>query len=326
VTNPDVSEAMKQIARDTTQALPYPAASNDASSTPATQAGTSRAVRRFLVVSVALLVAACSSIRLGYNNADTLLLYAVDSYVDLDDEQETLARERIAELHRWHRQTQLDAMAQLLRGMRGKLGGEASAADVQAIYAEFNATMATLGERAAPDLAALALTLAPAQIDRLRGKLADDSSKARRELVRFAGPESAEQRVERSIERVEDWFGSVTDAQRTIIREAVARRPGGQSWWQGERERRQAELVALLQRIRTEQPPAATATQWIRSHFAALTMPTDPERREQIVAMRQANSEVIAKLVSSATPQQRAALSKKINGYLVDVETLAAAR
>jgi hypothetical protein len=43
--------------------------------------------RRVLALSVVLLVAACSSIKLGHNNADTLLMYGLDSYFDLDDSQ-----------------------------------------------------------------------------------------------------------------------------------------------------------------------------------------------------------------------------------------------
>ena len=41
----------------------------------------------------ALLLAACSTIKLGYNNADTLLLHSLDRYVSLTDEQEQMVRE-----------------------------------------------------------------------------------------------------------------------------------------------------------------------------------------------------------------------------------------
>ena len=51
-----------------------------------------------LVVASALLLAACSSLKLGYNHADTLLLYSLDSYLDLDDRQQELAGERVRRL------------------------------------------------------------------------------------------------------------------------------------------------------------------------------------------------------------------------------------
>jgi hypothetical protein len=71
--------------------------------------GLRRAVHALAALGVVLLLAACSSLRLGYNNADTLLVYSLDSYLNLDDAQQELARERVSELLAWHRSTQLQA-------------------------------------------------------------------------------------------------------------------------------------------------------------------------------------------------------------------------
>lgn len=287
-------------------------------------AALSRHARRFVLASVALLAAACSQLQLGYNNADTVIAYALDSYLDLDDEQERLARERIEALHRWHRGTQLAGYAQLLDEAQKKVAGPVTAADVREFNAGIRRGLAAIGEQAAPDLAALALTLQPAQVDRLAGKLARDTTKARRELVRFTGPASLEQRVDSYVERAEEWFGTLTAAQRGMIRTSLAQRPGAQEAWMAERERRQQELVAVLARIRAEQPPAATAAAWLREYFAELAEPRDPQRRAQLEAYRVENAELVASLVNSASPGQRAALAKKLRGYAADFETLAA--
>jgi len=180
---------------------------NDRSTGPARggpAAALGRQARRFLLASVALLVAACSQLQFGYNNADTVLAYSLDSYLDLDDEQERLAREQIAELHRWHRATQLPGYAQLLNDAQKKVAGTVTAADVLEFNSGVRRALAAIGERAAPDLAKLALTLKPAQVERLAERLANDTSKARRELVRFAGPESLQQRVDRYVEQAEN--------------------------------------------------------------------------------------------------------------------------
>lgn len=290
----------------------------------ASTASLGQQARRFVLVSVALLLVACSQLKLGYNNADTLLAYSLDSYLKLDDDQQRLARERIAELHRWHRSTQLPGYVQLLNDAQNKVGGQVTAADVRAFGAGVNHHLAAIGEQAAPDLARLALTLTPAQVDRLKERLASDTSKARRELVRFAGQESVEQRVERYVEQVEDWFGSISPAQRETIRASLARRPDAQEAWMQERERRQRELVAVMARIRAEQPPAATATSWIRDYFAQLAEPQDPERRARLSQMRQDNAELVAQLINSATPAQRASIQKKLRSYASDLGALAA--
>jgi hypothetical protein len=283
-----------------------------------------RHARRVVLLGALTLVAACSQLKLGYDNADLLLAYALDSYLDLDEAQERQARERIAALHRWHRSTQLPAYAQLLAGAQQKVGGTVTAADVRAFRTGIDRSMAALGEQAAPDLARLALTLKPAQVDRLAAKLASDTSKARRELVRFAGPESASQRVDRFVERAEEWFGSVTPAQREMIRAGLERQPGAQEAWMQERELRQRELVEVVTRIRAEQPPAETAAQWLREYFARLAEPREPERRARVAQLREDNAELVAQLINAATPAQRAALARKLRGYAEDFVALAA--
>lgn len=302
----------------------------DRSTGPARSTGTAavstlgRQARRFVLASVAFLLAACSQLQLGYNNADTLLAYTLDSYLDLDDEQERLARSSIAALHRWHRATQLPGYVQLLDDAQKRVAGAVSAADVLAFNAGMRRALAAIGEQAAPDLAALALTLKPAQVDRLAERLASDTSKARRELVRFAGAESLEQRVQRYVERTEDWFGTVTPAQRETIRAALVRRPEAQQQWVDERERRQHELVAVMARIRAEQPPPATATAWLREYFAELAEPREAERRARLAAYRRENAELVAQLVNSATPAQREAIRARLRGYAEDFGALAA--
>jgi Family of unknown function (DUF6279) len=218
----------------------------------------------------------------------------------------------------------LTAYVQLLNDAQSKVAGPVTAADVREFSAGVNRALAAIGEQAAPDLAKLALMLKPEQIDRLAEKLANDTSKARRELVRFAGPESLEQRVERYVGQAEDWFGRLTAAQREMIRASLARRPSTQETWMQERERRQRELVAVMARIRAEQPPVETATFWIREYFAQLAEPRDAERGARLAQARAENAELVAQLINSAEPAQRAALAKKLRGYAADLGTLAA--
>ena len=69
--------------------------------------------------------------------------------------------------------------------------------------------------------------------------------------------------------------------------------------------------------------PLDTATGWIRDYFAQLAEPRDPERRLRLEQARQENAELVAQLVNSATPAQRASIQKKLRGYATDLGTLA---
>lgn len=292
---------------------------------PRTLSPLAATARRVVVASIALLVTACSSVKLGYDNADTLLLFALDSYLDLDDAQQRLARERTRELLAWHRATQLPEYAQFLRDAEKRLRGQVTADEMLALYLRANRALLALGEHAAPDLARLALTLKPVQIEHLERKLAENTSKARRELAGLAGRESLDDRVQRYAERAASWFGELTPAQIDIVRRNLVARPSNQAWWVAERERRQHELVALLKRIESERPDVDTAAGWLRAHFARLAQPQDPEERARVLEFRTGNAELVAELVNSASVRQKSVLMGRLRGYAEDFTALAAA-
>jgi hypothetical protein len=277
---------------------------------------------RTVLALVVVVAAGCSSVRLGYNNADTLLYYTLDKYLDLNPAQEKLARDSIKGLLAWHRATQLQGYAQLIDAAGRRVEGHIAPDDVLALNLEMNRRLVAIGERAASDLAALALTLQASQLERAAKKFADDDARARREVA--DGDASVEHRVERSIERADDWFGSVTRQQEALIRAAVAQRPDSEDWWLREREQRRSDLLKLLQRIHAEQPKLDEAAQWLHEYFTFLTDPRDPERRARMNEYRRGNAELIAALVNVASTQQKAVLIKKLHGYSEDFAALAA--
>ena len=299
-------------------------AANDAR-LPSRPTALGRHARRFVAVSSLLLVAACSSIKLGYNNADTLLVYALDSYLDLDDRQSELARERVRTLMAWHRSTQLAGYAQLMDDAQRRFATSAApvaADEVLALQAEMNARIARVADQAAPDIALLATTLTPAQIDRMADKLAADAAKAQREAAK-PGAQDIDARVKRYADRARDWLGALSPAQREIVRASLAARPDGNAFWQVESERRRELLLSLLRRVHTERASAEQTATWLREYFAELAEPRDPTRRATVLAWRRANAELMAQLVNSATPEQRVALGKKLRGYAQDFSALA---
>lgn len=308
--------------------------------TPAIDASTgvrrSRAgalLRAGLAALFVLALAACSSIRLGYNNADTLLLYSLDRYFDLDDAQEKLAQERVRALLAWHRRTQLPDYAQLLDDAQRRLDASPTApitgTDVLALQGQMGARLLTIGQQAAPDLALLARSLSDAQLQYFSDRLAAENAKLRKERAQAArrGDDSAEaqnaERIKRSLERARDWLGPLTREQEDLVRSAALRRPDGEQRWLDERERRQRALLAVLQRIRVEQLAPDAGGALLTAYFNEIAEPVAAERRAAVQAAREANAQLIAQLLSSATPEQKTALIKRLRGYAEDFTVLA---
>lgn len=269
-----------------------------------------------------MLLAACSATKVGYNNADRLLVHSLDSYFQLDAAQETLVRGRVRELLAWHRATQLDQYAAFLEDTQRALDRPLTPDEVLAMYDAINQKLFSVGERAAPELARLALTLRPTQIDHLAEKLAKDASKARRELLRPVGQDMLDQRVENYTERAETWLGTLSEAQRALVRRSLAAQPP--LWWADERERRQRDLVAVLRQICDAHPTEAEATDRLRGYFAELRLPADAERRASVLDFRRTHAVLMAQLLNSASPAQKVTLAKKLRSYADDFSALAA--
>ena len=275
-------------------------------------------------------LAACSSLRLGYNNADTLLMYAADSYLDLDSEQDAFARERVRALLAWHRRTQLREYARLLESVQQRLDSTAAqpltAAEVLAIQRQGADHMLTVGRQAAPDLVRLARMLKPEQIDYLSTKLAKDTDKLRRErrvAVSTAASVASEARIKANLDRARTWLGRVTPEQEQLIREAALATPAAERRWIDNRERRQLALVALAEQVRQPSLSVDAAAALMNRHFAELAEPADPAERTAALAGREASARLMAQLLNAAAPDQKAHLMKKLRGYSTDLMLLA---
>ena len=81
-------------------------------------------VRSLLLLSLILLpflVSSCSSIQIAYNQADFLLKWWLDDFVDLNEEQEKLYAQAIPILIKKHRQEELPKALLKLRQLKMKL-------------------------------------------------------------------------------------------------------------------------------------------------------------------------------------------------------------
>ena len=296
---------------------------NDSSS-PISGSAAVHVSRLAAIAALAASVASCAAMKIGYNNADTLALLQLDSYLDLTDEQDQTVKERVNALLAWHRTTQLRDYVALIETTRAKLGGRITAADVMDFNQQLNTRMMTAADKAAPDIAHIALTLSTEQIDRAAKKVGNDATKARREFVRLEKDSGAE-RAKKYGERAESWFGKLTDEQKEIIRKSLANRPTDATWWIDERERRQREFLTLLRKIQADRPTEEVAARWLRTYFTHLNVAPEADRRARAESYRRGSAELIAQLINHATPEQRAALDKKLNDYAQDFKSLAQA-
>jgi hypothetical protein len=195
-------------------------------------------------------LAGCSSLRLAYNNGDTLLYWWIDGYVDLNSDQKDWVRKDIDELFRWHRKTQLHDYVQILQTAQRQLP-PARRRPAQRLRRHQAAHRAAAVQGSAGTGRPGAL--AAAGPDRHAG------AQVRRQQCRVPQKEYARRpeaqqkfRYQKSMEQFELWFGNFTREQEAQIRKASDARPLDNEIWLDERQRRQKMILALVRKVQQE--------------------------------------------------------------------------
>lgn len=280
--------------------------------------------RTWFLVALLALLTACSSLKLAYNNGDTLLYWWLDNYVDFDGEQSGQVKKDIDDLFRWHRKTQLQDYVQVMQRAQQQLRGNPTPAELRADYDDIRARTQALLLKAAPDIADLALSLKPEQLAQMEKKFAKNNDKFRRENMKGDREDQNEFRYKKSMEQFELWFGSFSREQKEIIRKASDARPLDNAIWLDERERRQRNVLALARRIVQEKPPreqvVAQIQSLIRESFSRLD---NSERKAFYEANTAASIGLVHTVIGIATPEQKAHAQKRMQGWISDFNTLA---
>lgn len=283
--------------------------------------------RLLCLIALMLTVAACSSVRFTYNNGDTLLYYWLNAYVDIDTDQSDWVKKDIDNLFQWHRSTQLKDYVQLLQKGQRQLAGNLTQADLLADYREIRTRSEKLANKAVPDLAELAISLKPDQINTLARKFESNNDKYRKKFLRGDTEARNKVRFKKAMEQFDLWFGDFSRDQEAVLRKASDARPLDNEVWLDERMRRQQMILSLLRKVH-DQKLSREATiplvqALVRDVFARMD---SPERKAFYDASTDGTTKMILTAVKIATPKQKAHAHKRMQGWIDDFNVLAAAR
>ena len=285
----------------------------------------SRKLGCLFLITLMTVLAACSSLRLAYNNGDTLLYWWLDGYVDLTSDQKGVVQKEIDKLFSWHRKTQLNDYVQILQTGQKQLAGNLTAADLQADYDDIKGRTQKLLLKAAPELAGLATSLEPDQIENLEKKFASNLDDFRKKNMK--GDKEAQQkfRYKKSMEQFELWFGKFSKEQEEQIRKASDARPLDNEIWLNERKRRQNAILTLVRKVQQEklskEATIPLINTLIKDSFNRLD---NSEHKQFFEASEQGSLQLILTVVKIATPEQKAHAQKRMQGWIDDFRSLAA--
>jgi len=279
--------------------------------------------RTLLVLGLTALLGACATTRLAYNQAPNLSYWWLDNHLGIDSEQTPQVRDDIDSFFDWHRREELPTYAGLLRSWQDMARRDVTADEMCRQFDTIRGRLVLASERMVEPLARLARQIGPAQLARLQRKQADSNEEFADDFIRGSREERIERRFERALSRTEQFYGRLSAAQKQLLREQIAASPWDARRTQAERQRRQADLLATVQRVQAEPERAEQA---VREHLARLsTSPAADYQALSAAAIRHGCGQFAA-LHNSTTAEQRAQAVRVLQGYERDLEVLSAQR
>jgi hypothetical protein len=282
-----------------------------------------RALRLGALVTLAILLAACTATRLAYNQAPTLSYWWIDKHVDLTDAQTAQMREDLKAFFQWHRRQELPAYATLLRQWQILAVDQVSPSQACAQFEDIRQRLERAAAETVEPFARLALQLTPDQLDNLKKQQAESNEEFEKDFLRGSPERRLNKRLDKAVERSESFYGKLNPEQRELLRGWLQQSPFDPQRTQAERLRRQADL---LQTIRDAQATPAKAEQLVREHIARIRQSPEPGYNAYSQALVRQGCAQFATLHNATTPEQRANAVRVLKDYEGDLRTLSAQR
>jgi hypothetical protein len=280
-----------------------------------------------LAIALLALVAGCSTIRFTYNQGDTLLYWWLDSYADFEGRQADITKRDIDNLFKWHRQSELRDYAALLGNFQRQLAGNPAQADLVNAYREIRVRGERLAMRVVPEITTMALSLTPEQIGHIESKFTSKNEEYRRKFMSGDTEKRQRARYKKSMEQFNLWFGNFSSGQEATMRSASDARPLDNQFWLDERIYRQRRILAVLRDIQQKKPNRDQAGAQIGAMVHEFFARTEsPERKALYDASVDHTTRYILTALRIATPAQKAHAQQRMQGWIGDLQALAATK
>ncbi len=271
-----------------------------------------------------VLTGACSAIKIGYNNVPDLAYWWLDGYADFNETQTTRVRDDLLRLHQWHRATELPKIAELLQKTRNLVPNEVSPEQMCSLFADLRNRLEAVQSQAEPGIVAVAMSLTPAQLSHMDAKFGKTNSAWRSDWLEGTPEEKQAKRMKSAVERAEQVYGTLEEAQLAIVKASIARSGFDPQLSYTERLRRQQDLLQTLRQITTSRESSTLATTALRGYLdRSLNSPSPAYRAYSGKALLD-TCRTTALLHNSTSVAQRERAVQRLAAYERDFRELAA--
>lgn len=261
-----------------------------------------------------LLLSGCGMLRFAYNNADVFLRWQLGRYLDIHGAQSEELDTRVDAFVAWHRANALPEYAKLATDAAKRFERGLSQEDLVWGYDSVQAQLREAVRAGAGHIADLLDRLTPEQIEHLERRFAEDNRKFARENLKGSEEERRRRRAKRNIDRLEEWFGELNEAQVERVRRYSERAPFSDAHRDRERKRLQSEVLEMIRDREARARLAGWAATWERRR--------EPAHAEIVRAQRTEYFAMLLDLDKSLTPAQRESVRRRLRDLVADFQRL----
>jgi hypothetical protein len=177
-------------------------------------------------------------------------------------------------------------------------------------------------EQAVPAMAEIVPTLSAQQIASIEKRYAKKNEEYRDDFLDRDLAKRRTAMVKREVERAEDFYGRLDDAQRAFVAKAMTESPWHGETAYDERLRRQADLIATVRRLAARRAAPAEAQAEVRDWLRrAVQSPNEPYR-QYATRLADYNCKYAAELHNLMSAEQRQKAVKKVKEYEDELRAL----
>ena len=277
-----------------------------------------------LLLSVCVLLAACSTLRIGYSQADTLAYWWLDRYLDFNAAQTPQVRQTLAQWQTWHSTRQLPEDVALLDQAVQEAAVDATPAQACRWWKTVQGRQETWLQALAEPMAETLGSLDEGQLRHLQTRLDASNREWRDTYLRGDSDQRHRASAERIIDRADTLYGRIDSAQRRFISERLRSSPWDPHRWLQERQRQQQELVTTLRAVGRPGMDKAQRLGLLRTWVGYTVRPSDDATRQYREQLVRFQCELAADLHNRTTPEQREHAAERLQGWARDLRSAAA--
>jgi hypothetical protein len=266
-----------------------------------------------------LLLQACSTIKLGYQQLPNLSYWWLDRTVSFSGLQSDEAKGAIDRVYQWHRQEALPDYAKLLQRTTQLSAGTVQSDQLCQVVNEAQTQLDVLMRQAVVHAAPVAMVLGPKQLSHMAKHWERKNEAWEKEWLQGDSAARLARRVDKALDRYTSFYGELRSEQIVLITNQLAQSPWRAEWGRRDRQRRQQDLLSALQLIQQNNLSRTQAEAQLWGVWQRWLQPPDAEQRNVIQGLAQRTCDNLAQLHNTTTPEQRSRLAKRLQAYERDM-------